>query len=335
MERLNYIDVIKGVLILIVIIHHIPDVSRDLSLSDSVSWLGSAQLLYVGFFMTAFFIISGMVSNFNKPFCAFCIASFKGLMIPSFFVGFIFNLSYLHYNGSHFDLCEYLKHFIYNGGAWFCAAMFISRIIYWRLVNFHIETRSRIICLFILSIIGALAYSYNIIEIWSLWHALSLTVFLEVGAQMKKLTITRKMAIFCSIMYICLVIISYILGYKIPRISMSFMYNVFQIIPGIIFSILATIPIIYMAKYITQNGYIASSKLYLLLVYIGKGSLLIYLSHAFFLRLCVMFINEYKYLFGNLTIIVPLISFAFTVGCCCFTIYLFNRKYVRCILGKF
>lgn len=324
-RRLNNIDVIKGILILIVIMHHVPDVTSDLQLFDSVKWLYDTQFIYTGFFMTTFFVLSGMVTNFKKDFNDFILSGIKGLVFPTITASVIFNLSYLHWNGSSFDIVQELRHFVITGGAWFCAAMFLARIIYWIVFHYIPRIEIRFFVLFLISVFGAVSFVFSVPEPWSIWHAMSLTIFFEIGAILKNKNVSKKWMLISSAFYIFSIYISCILNIEIPRISMNSMYTYSQILPGIALSLFASVSLLY------WGGRFSNCRF---LCYVGRGSLLIYLSHPFFLRICVMMINQCCDI-PYLSIITPIVAFLFATLCCCITIWFFDHKYVRCLLGRF
>ena len=82
-ERIPWIDIAKGILILIVILHHMPQVADRLLNVDNLKLLEKSSCLYLSYFMPAFFIITGLCTNFNKSFSSFFEKNFRQLIIPS------------------------------------------------------------------------------------------------------------------------------------------------------------------------------------------------------------------------------------------------------------
>ena len=83
--RDSSIDMAKGILIAMLIFHHIVDVCAQLDVSNIViSAMRSIQKqMIVCYFMPAFFMITGICSNFNKPFVPFVKNQIKSLLIPA------------------------------------------------------------------------------------------------------------------------------------------------------------------------------------------------------------------------------------------------------------
>ena len=91
MKRLTYIDRVKGILIICVVLAHA---------AMSIGMMGYdypyvcypfnvTTFLYVGIFMQAFFLVSGYVSNFKKDFKTFILRNIQTIVVPLLTLGFI------------------------------------------------------------------------------------------------------------------------------------------------------------------------------------------------------------------------------------------------------
>jgi fucose 4-O-acetylase-like acetyltransferase len=90
MKRLNYIDRVKGLLIISVVLGH---AAWSIGLMDYnypyVCYpFNETAFLYVGIFMQAFFLVSGYVSNFHKDFKTFIIKNIQTIIVPLLTLGF-------------------------------------------------------------------------------------------------------------------------------------------------------------------------------------------------------------------------------------------------------
>lgn len=67
-ERLHYIDVLKGILILLVVVGH-TTWQAETNGVDNVLFLSMKEInfMIVPFFMAAFFAVTGYCANFDKP----------------------------------------------------------------------------------------------------------------------------------------------------------------------------------------------------------------------------------------------------------------------------
>lgn len=90
MKRLSYIDRVKGLLIISVVLGH---AAWSIGLMDYnypyVCYpFNATTFLYVGIFMQAFFLVSGYVSNFHKDFKTFIIKNIQTIVVPLLTLGF-------------------------------------------------------------------------------------------------------------------------------------------------------------------------------------------------------------------------------------------------------
>ena len=83
-KRLNWIDSSKGLLILLVVLGHITIYANANHINNPIfNEIGNSYGLYSPFYMAAFFVITGFVSNFDKPYREFLSSNIKSLLIPS------------------------------------------------------------------------------------------------------------------------------------------------------------------------------------------------------------------------------------------------------------
>ena len=122
-ERLHYVDVAKGLLILMVILLHVSYTTiHDYSIKNALfeGNLVFVNVVFTPFFMPAFFVITGMCTNFYKPFILFIWSSIKSIIIPVLIVMLPFNF----YITNSFDASFILVDACWR---WFCFALFILR----------------------------------------------------------------------------------------------------------------------------------------------------------------------------------------------------------------
>ena len=165
-NRLSYIDVAKGILILLVVYDHLPDVYLTIleQSNAQMDWLNEQQWIYKLFFMPAFFCITGFCTNFKKSLKPFFISNFKSLIVPNIVFGLLFGLGWKHI-------------FLRGGSFWFLSALFVSKMIYWALFNYLPKFRIiRIVILIILVCIGFLMnHVSSRYDLWYFHYAFSLS----------------------------------------------------------------------------------------------------------------------------------------------------------------
>lgn len=83
-ERENWIDVTKGILILLVVLGHIPFIAKMEGVKfQPIDIMGEYYGLYGCFYMAAFFVLTGICSNFDTNYKIFLWRNTKSLLIPS------------------------------------------------------------------------------------------------------------------------------------------------------------------------------------------------------------------------------------------------------------
>lgn len=327
MQRIHYIDISKGLLILGVVIIHLLLAFRgkapDHSVIKAINFVGFNT--WVLFYMPAFFIVSGMCSNFEKDFKSFIISNIISLKAPIFFfVGILGALSIrTEYGFSPFDV-KYWFIRMFESGVWFLHAMFLSRLTYYVISNTLRSLTKQIIICSILYIVGYIGIFYHLYPYFWVFHSLMLTIFLCVGKVMNK-SIIRKGWI-SLLGFILIVIILNVIGYRAPYIvqePIATYYWDFLII--LLLSTLGTIGFLWICQIINKSP---------LLEYIGIYSLMIYLLHSIFIQ----YFNERISLSNNdgfMTVfIVFIITLISIISLCLAITYLLDRPYIRIIIGK-
>lgn len=132
-ERLHYIDVAKGILILLVAYGHIYGLSKNACVDDiSIEWIHRSINLFVSFYMPCFFVVTGFCSSFKKPFFTILVQSLKSIVLPGVFFTMVLMVRNLNYD----SMLQLLKSIVLYGGAyWFLSSLFLARIFYWIVFN--------------------------------------------------------------------------------------------------------------------------------------------------------------------------------------------------------
>ena len=126
-SRLPHIDIAKGVLMLVVIFHHVAWVPMF-----SQTWnplferVLSYRYCYMTYFMAVFFIISGLCSHFDRPFLPFLKRNFLALMVPQLVIN---PLAWLVYGYTWQQILHEMTYTWY--GIWFLQSLFLAKMLYW------------------------------------------------------------------------------------------------------------------------------------------------------------------------------------------------------------
>lgn len=185
-ERLYHLDVAKGVLIILLVIQHFWIVSHGNGI-DTIpfdSHFGAWQLIFISFFMPAFFFITGYCSNFDKPAKVFVWNQVKTLLVPLLTFQLIDNMfmsvRYVDYSW----LSPMVG--IPNSSFWFLSAMFLCKLFYYLLKRFIKVESYLLIASFVVSILGVFLIDYfPEYNFFACQHALIAVVFLGVGEYLR------------------------------------------------------------------------------------------------------------------------------------------------------
>ena len=179
-------DVAKGVLILLLIEHHRAHVQSYNSIDTSMfdSHLGSWQLLFICFFMQAFFLISGYCSNFDKPAARFLWTQTKGILIPYVFFQIAWCLFFSWYFPTYSWKQDILQ--IPNTTYWFFIALFISKIIVF-LLHRKFAEKTVVGVSLALTFLGILNSNYGVVgNYFAINQCLMACFFIAIGAYLKR-----------------------------------------------------------------------------------------------------------------------------------------------------
>lgn len=325
-QRLYYIDIAKGLLILLVVWHHIPYEAHNSAFSSFTSWIFKTQFCYVSFFMPAFFILTGYCAQFKQSFRPFLIKNTKTLLLPVIIFYFLNGVASFLLHRGEFCVAKEVIVFLKSGGAWFVPALFLAKLGYWMIVRFIADNRYVWITLFLLMGLGAVLYTkFN--EYWYMWHAASLMIFLRIGEKIKELNLSKRHGIVTFIIYMGIVCCFVTFNVPIPRLSYSSMVNVYNMFPLLVMATSASISLIVFCKQLQRNK---------VLEYFGKNTLVVYLAHNTILATSITAMTHIYIPTSSIGyILLPIVVFTSTLFLCTLLVKLFNLRWMKWCLGKF
>ena len=206
-ERIHYLDIAKGILILCLMLSHFGSAIRRLELENEwFNFLLYFTPFYACFFMQCFFIISGFCSNFKGSFTDFIKKQIRQIVIPwvAFeVIGLI--LSTLFWG----DLrVAYSLVFPPNTTLWFFSALLISKLYCYFIIN-YIKSNSLLLVVGLLLLFFALVINqYNVLpNLFAFKNALAACFFVAVGYVLKEKGFSNRLLGFGMIVYILSIII--------------------------------------------------------------------------------------------------------------------------------
>lgn len=274
-ERIEWIDIAKGILIIFVIIGHIPLGGLRIE-NGAIASFYDFMPLYGCMYMSAFFIITGFCSNFNKKnIWELLIGDFKRLIFPACIITSIIKLlnSAIYQDSSIWT--SYLRNIPYQGVIWFITVMVSSRFLYY----FLRKIPSILIMGFILitcMVLGVVLYNTNVPNYVHFQHTLYFSFYIFLGQRLKTHygSMVNNFKV-CPFIYAILLFCGYVFNWHFPNISGGWIDFSYRSIPfQIILTIAGTGTLFFFSKKIVGIK---------ILKYIGKESLAFYLLHGFIL----------------------------------------------------
>lgn len=330
-ERLHYIDLVKGILILMVAYGHVGYQICHNDGYDNVFMgkLGDISNVWVAFYMPAFFVITGMCSHFNKPLKPFLISQFKSLIIPAFTLALIVNALGSLFTDRDFYLG--IKVFLKGNSYWFLFSLFVAKLIYYCLDKYIRKMKNIVFVALVLYLLFVMVHNYlpQAPNYWCWIHALGLTPYLALGQILKKYDVLNKKQIvyISGGAYLIVLAIFLFFDIKIPRITGGIYVPVAQLIPCLILSITGSITVLNICKQIANVNWLEC---------LGKHSLVIYCIHEGLIAIVSpWFGNNIVQATRGQAFVYYTMIWIYVVTVSWLISLLLNRKPINILLGKF
>ena len=333
-QRITYIDVAKGILILFVVYGHIYGHAKYLNFA-SVDWIRQSCNFFIPFYMPCFFVITGFCSSFKKPFLKFIWQSFKSIILPGITLSLM--LIVMGLNASTImDLAKEI--ILYGGQYWFLTSLFLARIIYWLISKYLKKSCLKTIACVLSFILGfVVSLIYNGREFWWFVHSLLLLPYLGFGQLLKnyELRYIKMYSLVYGITFILTALLSHYgilridFYYHEPGISQDLLnVNLSMLVSLIVLSLFGSLFVLGISKVINSSG---------ILEYLGKNSLVIYCVHGAILGVVLHKIDEFLLSIDSefSCVLSILIAYIITVVFSCTIAFVLNKKYLKALIGKF
>lgn len=277
-KRIGWADICKGLLITLLIFSHLFWVSKSKygiqnQVIDSVGIICS---IWNCFFMSCFIMVSGMFSNFNKPAKAFIIGNFKALIVPAWVSMVLFNLPHI----TNLDYISFFNRaFLYGGGKWFLTALFLSKILLYICVKGEIKKWIVLAILLFISFLGKLLDDLDAFpNYWYHRNFMNFAFFLGIGYYFKDFIQKNVVGIVSALAFTITIVILFAMRISVPNVVSIFNESFAQHPLTLWLSIMGSITCIHLCKLIKNN---------VILEFLGKNSLIVYIYHMYFLSYCI------------------------------------------------
>lgn len=214
-QRIDYLDIAKGIAFLLVIYCHAVAFSDMAGVnSPQIRYMRENGVWYQYFYMPVFFMVSGFFVNINKSWKVYLWQNIKLLLLGVIGIRFlnalIVNIVTFHPLG----IFEHIKHtFILENvlrfwGMWFIGAIFTARIIYYILARVSKNEKVLAILLFIVAIGGGILERCSLPNIMWYQQGMVLSLFIWIGTQLRKFDLSvRQYLIFGGVYIISFIVL--------------------------------------------------------------------------------------------------------------------------------
>lgn len=327
-QRLQYIDIAKGLLVCLVILYHTP--AAIIRYCDNcnpvVNDIGLyTRMWYESFFMPAFFLINGFCSRFQEERKTFYSKLLKTIVLPTCVFRFI-NPIIFDFDANPLRLIGFFKP---NSGEWFISALIVGRVIVYesrRLIN----SEKCISCLLgLLTIIAILINRYADPRLLSFYYwpqGLCAAFFIWVGHSLRSYTITTSKLLGGAILYFIVICVINGFGLHRPVMVVKLAVSLYELPLFILLAVTGTCSVLVASKYIKSKFF----------EYYGRNSLIVYLTQWATLKSLTKLVSKYIDITTvEGSIIVSISTFILTVIICAVFVTCLDNKYGKYIVGKF
>lgn len=322
-QRLHYIDVVKGILILIVVFGHTSwqaDTTGVVNIIFQIADL--SEFLYYPFYMAAFFAVTGFCSNFDKPYKQFLLTDIKTLLFPSISLCVVAAIiRYCMMGEWDFTWVAPDRILKFCSLHWFLPALFWAKQIHYFLHKLNTYLVFGIY--FVLAFVGFKLYSY-VPEYWWINHGLMFIIYLHFGSFLRNKDL--KFSWICGLLYLVYVIGMMLAIGQVPSITSEAHLRIFEMPLFVMSSFLGTIGIFYISKKINANRF---------LEYCGRNSIVIYCLHFTLMNdFYRLFADSLNSMSIHQSVFALVLMYCMILIICAFAVWLLKFRYTKWILGR-
>lgn len=330
-ERLHWVDVAKGILIVMVAMVHITGRGEELGIScPAIDAIGPIAGVLC-FRMPAFFILAGFWGKYDMSFKDFLIRNAKGLLLPliifSYMGGIIHEVSYEILKGS------------YNAGAlewpfldvsldyWFVLALFLAKCVYWTVCRISTKWLVRLLICFGVYALGVLSLKAWFLPNFACWKwALIMLVYLPIGQWVRDNLSNWKVFVGALLVFVAGWVFYYLQGSSIPQPGGGMLsINLVSAGPSLMLCTAGSFVFLKLCSFIKRAR---------VLELIGRNTLAIYVMHWWIEILAMKVMRGFFAQGVGVSTVATLITLALAVFIPCLISELMNRPKLKWILGK-
>lgn len=330
-ERLHWVDVAKGILIVMVAMVHITGRGEELGIScPAIDAIGPVASVLC-FRMPAFFILAGFWGKYDMSFKDFLLRNAKGMLLPliifSFLGGVLHEIGYELMKGS------------YNTGAlewpflnisldyWFVLALFLAKCVYWSVCRISSKQYVRLLVCLALYAVGVLSLKAWFLPNFACWKwALIMLVYLPIGQWVREHLKNWKLFVAALIVFVAGWVVYWWLDSGIPQPGGGMKYiNLVSAWPSLLLCTVGSVVFLKLCSFIKRAR---------VLELIGRNTLAIYVMHWWIEVLAMKVMRGFFSQGVWLSTAATLVTLALAVFVPCLISELLNRPKLKWILGK-
>ena len=331
-SRLHWVDAAKGILILLVAMHHMIQRGNELGIScRALDVIHQTEIFWVPIFMATFFIVTGFWAKYDMNFKDFVVKNAKSLLLPlivfSYLGGILHELFY-----------EILKH-TYNENAltypsvfvsldyWFILALFIAKCMYWLIYRYVKNVKIRWIVTALVYLMGVLSLKAWFLPDYSCWKwAMVLMIYLPLGQVFKDRMKGWKLFPVALLLYLGVWMLLYFNSIEFP-LTTGGMKNMdlARALPSFILCTAGSFVFLKLCSLIKRAR---------VLELLGRSTLAIYIMHSWIEVLAMKTMRSFFSQGVWVSTLATIITIVVSVFLPCLISELLNRPKLKWILGK-
>lgn len=325
MKRIEYIDFAKGILIVLVVVDHVYwmiNGSGTPKYEELYLWYNFRKW-FQPWYMAAFFFLSGMVVNYNKPFISFLKRNIQTLIVPSI------SFSIICYSIENIK-SVFTINFLYGlldcllslGSYWFLISLFFAKII-----MYVISKSSNIIKVLLCASMYVTSSIFTITKPYFnplyLMQTLSLIPFLYIGEMYKKIPLRKKSKITITALSLVFIIVQLVFNFSLAGTRAKLVnYTFANFVPSFFYSLCIVLSFTFFCEKAKST----------ILEYIGKKSLVIYCMNIILIKCFAIVLNKLE-LFSN-KLFAAALSLTFVICASLFITRCLDNKFTKWMIGK-
>lgn len=331
-KRVRYFDIAKGILILLLLLHHYGSARTRLFFisNDYYDFFNQYQIIFTAFFMQAFFIISGICSNFEKPFKPFFINQIKQLIVP--WVSFEIIVTCFYAIRTDDFTSNFILSQIFNKTwtfLWFLNALFFSKMVVWIINKRTKSSWVLLLVTFVFLVVGIIInqndWGRNILCIR---ESMGSCLFVAIGHVLKNRLPTYNLLLkYCIFIYPLVIAFILILGKNVPVFTAGMHISLRALPVFLVTSLTGTFACLRICKLIDHNNFFE---------FWGQSSLIVYCIHFSGM---IIFVEFYYRLLSPLSLynvgLYYSLIFLSEIVYCWVMVNIFSSKYLKWTIGKF